>query len=118
MEFRQNRKSKIVKPSEITNFDVSTLENWRVPNNSDSSLLENLKTCLAKSGGVQSDYHKLMLSLRQSYTSRSGLKFDREEKKFDRKPSATSNASTVSVGSGDKATNSGIQKSRYVSKLA
>ena len=55
----------------------------------------------------QSDFYKMMMSVRDSYTARAGIRAEAEKvsegkRIFDKKPSALSNASTVSANSGGK----------------
>ena len=68
-----------------------------------NNFVNNVKSVVNTETNQQSEFYKMMMSVRDSYTARAGIRGEPEkEKKFDRKPSALSNASTVSVNSGGK----------------
>ena len=72
------------------------------------SYLQGLGDISFQSGCGQSEFYKMMMSVRDSYTARAGIRGEAEkvseggERTFHKKPSALSNASTVSANSGGK----------------
>ena len=103
LKFSPIKKVKKVHPRPFEKFDTSALESWRVSDTAAKGFVEELKEAeLAGAGQHGSQLHKLMLSVRESYTARSrGTRAEAEKSsKMDRKPSALSNASTASAGSG------------------
>ena len=80
----------------------------------EKSFVNAVKSGVTNETNQQSEFYKMMMSVRDSYTARTGIRGEPEKvegKKFDRKPSALSNASTVSVGSGGKEAGNKARKS-------
>ena len=86
-------------------WDPTSLESWRFPDRAEKNFVNTLKSFEKMETSQQSEYFKLMMSVRDSYTARPGIVAEPgrgEGKKFDRKASALSNASTVTVSSGSR----------------
>ena len=80
----------------------------------ENNFVNNVKSAVNIETNQQSEFYKMMMSVRDSYTARAGIRGEKEKgegKKFDRKPSALSNASTVSVSSGGKEAGNKARKS-------
>ena len=80
----------------------------------ENNFVNNAKSVVNGETNQQSEFYKMMMSVRDSYTARAGIRGEKEKgegKKFDRKPSALSNASTVSVNSGGKEAGNKARKS-------
>jgi len=100
-------------PKQInSNFDVSVLENWRLPDNPAPTVFNSLKAARAALSHQNGTYHKLMLGVRESYTTRGVIKGDKNTLntqdasktepftgKFEKKLSTLSTSSTVSLAS-------------------
>ena len=73
-----------------------------------NSFVNNVKSVITNDTSQQSEFYKMMMSVRDSYTARAGIRGEAEKvsdggrRTFDKKPSALSNASTVSANSGGK----------------
>merc|ERR1719318_2474726 len=117
LQFSPSKKH-VVTPEPVTaQFDMSILESWRLPDIPVPQVMTSLKAASASLTSKNSSYHKLMLGVRESYTSRSvmkgeKMKFDNEARvipnsskpdvtagKLEKKLSTMSTSSTVSIGS-------------------
>ena len=71
-----------------------------------NSFVNTVKSEVTSETNQQSEFYKMMMSVRDSYTARAGIRGEAEKvsdggkRTFDKKPSALSNASTVSANSG------------------
>ena len=78
-----------------THFDVSVFENWRLPDIPAPMFLTSLKAATAALTGQNSSYHKLMMGVRECYTSKKVIKGGKI--KVDPQPRDVLNNSEVGV---------------------
>ena len=67
LQFSPSRKP--VLTSTPRQFDISTLENWRLPDIPTDHVLTSLKSSTTNITSQNSAYHKMMLEVRECYTS-------------------------------------------------
>ena len=67
--------------SSLQMMDCSVLENWRTPNHPHSSFLNKLKLSQSQDNSCGSEYQKLMMDVRDSYTARGGIMQDMVDNK-------------------------------------
>ena len=106
-KFSPSKNSSLRNIDSLPKWDPSSLESWRVPDVAKNSFVNNVKTVITNDTSQQSEFYKMMMSVRDSYTARAGIRGEAEKvsegkRIFDKKPSALSNASTVSTNSGGK----------------
>ena len=107
-KFSPSKKSSQRNFDNLPKWDPTSLESWRVPDVAQNSFVNTVKSEVTNETNQQSEFYKMMMSVRDSYTARAGIRGEAEKvsdggrRTFDKKPSALSNASTVSVDSGGK----------------
>ena len=70
LQFSPSKESVLPTKPTTSQFDVSTLNNWRLPDLPTTQVLSSLKTANYSLTSQNSTYHKLMIQVRESYTSR------------------------------------------------
>ena len=114
-------------------FDVSVLENWRIPDNTAPAVFNRLKAARASLVHQNSSYYKLMLGVRESYTTRGFIKGEKSNPisteassneaytgKFEKKLSTLFTSSTVSVsssGNRDKRSKHNLSRGEVLKQL-
>ena len=112
LQFSPCKKPEFIPTQVNSNFDVSVLENWRLPDNPAPTIFNSLKAARAALSHQNGTYHKLMLGVRESYTTRGVIKGDKNTAttqdasttepvtgKFEKKPLTLSTSSKVSFAS-------------------
>ena len=114
LQFSPSKKLVFTPKPVTTQFDMSILESWRLPDIPVPQILTSLKELKASLSDQNSSYQKLMLGVRESYTSRrvmkmESIKFESEArvitgkptavKKLGKKLSTITSTSTASIGS-------------------
>ena len=106
-------KKPVFTPKQVnTNFDVTVLENWRLPYDPAPAVFNSLKAARTTLSHQNNTYHKLMLGVRESHNTRGVMKGDKKTVtnqdvstnesytgKFEKKLSTLSTSSTVSIAS-------------------
>eukprot|EP00092_Neocalanus_flemingeri_P011686 GFUD01012596.1.p1 GENE.GFUD01012596.1~~GFUD01012596.1.p1 ORF type:complete len:2173 (+),score=594.82 GFUD01012596.1:2-6520(+) len=98
LQFSPSKKPVFITKPCSSQVDVSILENWRLPDLPTPSVLTSLHAATTNLTSQNSSYHRLMLGVRESYTSRGGVKV--EKMKFDNEARVVPSDGKVDVTAG------------------
>ena len=58
----------------LQKWDPTSLESWRVPDMAESNFVNNVKSAVNGETNQRSEFYKMMMSVRDSYTARAGIR--------------------------------------------
>merc|ERR1719228_1389409 len=79
LQFSPSKKPVFISKPSSSKFDVSIVENWRLPDIPVPKVLTSLRAARASLESQSSSYQKLMLGVRESYTSRGAIKGEKSK---------------------------------------